>query len=183
MALPSIPPPGAGHKLARLVWGVVWLLLYRPSPTVLHGWRRLLLRLFGAQVEAGAHPYPSASIWAPWNLRMGRRSCLGPGAICYNVAPVTIEAGAVVSQHAYLCTASHLVGDPEFTLVGAPITVAPAAWVAAGAFVGPGVTIGKGSVVGARAVVMKDVTEGLVVIGNPARPARRERLGDAQGAP
>ena len=62
------------NKLGRLAWHLVWLTLYRPSPTPLHAWRRWLLRLFGAHIAAGAHPYPSARIWAPWNLRMGRNA-------------------------------------------------------------------------------------------------------------
>lgn len=40
-----------GNKLARAIWGVVWLLLYRPSPTPLHGWRRLLKRMSLALVS------------------------------------------------------------------------------------------------------------------------------------
>lgn len=60
----------AGNKFMRAVWGLVWLGLYRPSPVPLHAWRRFLLRLFGAKIGAGAHPYPSSRIWAPWNLVM-----------------------------------------------------------------------------------------------------------------
>ncbi len=52
-----------GNKLARALWNCVWLLLYRPSPVPLHGWRRWLLRLFGAKFGRGAHPYPSAKVW------------------------------------------------------------------------------------------------------------------------
>jgi acetyltransferase-like isoleucine patch superfamily enzyme len=42
--------------------------------------------------------------------------------------------------------------------------------IGAGAVILPGVTIGKGAVVGAGAVVTKDVGEGEVVMGNPAKP-------------
>ena len=56
---------GWRNQLGRALWGIAWLLLYRPSPRPLHGWRRLLLRCFGARVGRGAHPYPSARIWAP----------------------------------------------------------------------------------------------------------------------
>jgi UDP-2-acetamido-3-amino-2,3-dideoxy-glucuronate N-acetyltransferase len=44
--------------------------------------------------------------------------------------------------------------------------------IGAGAVILPGVTIGKGAVVGAGAVVTKDVGEGEVVIGNPAKPVK-----------
>lgn len=41
--------------------------------------------------------------------------------------------------------------------------------IGAGAVILPGVTIGRGAVVGAGAVVTRDVGEGEVVIGNPAK--------------
>lgn len=39
-----------------------------------------------------------------------------------------------------------------------------------GAMIGPGVSIGDGAVIGMGAVVIKDVKEGEIVAGNPAKP-------------
>jgi len=86
-----------------------------------------VLRCFGAKIGAGVHPYPSARIWAPWNLRLDRDSCLANGVDCYCVAPVHIGAGAIISQYSYLCTASHDYSDPLFPLISAPIWVKPMA--------------------------------------------------------
>lgn len=162
-------PPRFSDKLRRAVWGVIWFLFYRPSPVVLHGWRRFLLRAFGAQIAQAAHPYPSAQIWAPWNLVMEARSCLGPKANCYSADKIVLEEDCVVSQGTHLCSASHDFRDPEFPLITGPIIIGRGAWVAAEAFIGPGVHIGAKSVVGARAVVVKNVQPGDVVGGNPAR--------------
>ena len=41
--------------------------------------------------------------------------------------------------------------------------------IGAGAVILPGVRIGKGAMIGAGAVITKDVPEGSVVVGNPAR--------------
>jgi putative colanic acid biosynthesis acetyltransferase WcaF len=51
-----------------------------------------------------------------------------------------------------------------------PVVIGENAWIAAEAYIGPGVTIGAGAVAGARAVVVRDVPPGAVVVGNPARP-------------
>lgn len=142
---------------------------------MLHGWRRGVLRVFGAAIGPGAHPYPRCRIWAPWNLTMGAHSCLANDSDCYSVARVTLGPGCVVSQYAYLCSASHDYEDPAFPLIAAPITVGERAWVAAGAFVGPGVTIETGAVVGARSVVVKSVPAWTVVGGNPARHIKRRK--------
>lgn len=156
------------NKCARVLWGAVWLLVFRPTPSFLFGWRRFLLRCFGANLAGSASVYPSARIWAPWNLTMGEHSCLSHFVDCYCVDKITIGAHATVSQYAFLCAATHDISDPHMQLVTRPIAIGDGAWVCAGAFVGPGVTIGEGAVAGARAVVTKDVAAWQVVAGNPA---------------
>jgi putative colanic acid biosynthesis acetyltransferase WcaF len=157
------------NRLARLLWGAVWITLYRSSPKLLHGWRRCLLRCFGAHIAAGAHPYPRAKIWAPWNLTMESNSCLADDVDCYCVAPITIGANATVSQYSYLCAASHDYHDSTMPLIAAPIVIESRAWVAADVFVGPGVKIGVGAVVGARSTVTQDVAPWTVVAGSPVK--------------
>jgi putative colanic acid biosynthesis acetyltransferase WcaF len=155
------------NKIIRAVWQIVWLVFYRPSPIPFHGWRRFLLRAFGATIGAGAHPYPSSRVWAPWNLDMGRHSCLGHYVDCYCVDKVILGVGSTVSQYSYLCTASHDYTRPDMPLISAPIEVQADAWVAADVFIGPGVEIGEGAIVGARSTVLRDVACWTVVAGNP----------------
>lgn len=165
-------PPGFANKCARAVWGLAWLLLYRPTPRPLHAWRRLVLRMFGATVGAGAKPYPSARIWAPWNLVMGANSTLGDDVDCYCVALIRLGRDAVVSQRAFLCTAQRDTDQPGNPLTTAPIVVGDGAWVAAEAYVAAGVTLGEGAVAAARAVITRDVAPWQIVAGNPARTIR-----------
>lgn len=166
---------GIGNKLGRVAWQLVWMILYRPTPRIFHPWRCLLLRLFGARLGVSVHPYPSARIWAPWNLVMGDHSCLSEGVDCYCVDKITLGRNVTVSQNTHLCSASHDFRDPAFPLVTAPIVVQDEAWIAADAFIGPGVTVGEGAVVGARACVFRDVESWVIVGGNPARVIGRRR--------
>ena len=92
-------------------------------------------------------------------------SCLAPDVECYNVDTVSLGAGAIVSQRAHLCTASHDFNDVTFPLVTAPIRLEREFWVCAEAFVGPGVTINGGAIVGARAAVTKTVPAETIVEG------------------
>ena len=128
-----------------------------------------MLRAFGATIEEGAHPYPRARIWAPWNLHMKAHSCLSDDVDCYSVARITLGAYATVSQYSYLCSASHDYTKINMPMIAAPIFIEDEAWVAAAAFVGPGVTVGRGAVVGARTTVTSDVPPWQVVAGSPAR--------------
>jgi len=157
------------NKLMRTLWSLAWLTLYRPTPRLLHPWRCFLLRLFGANLGKAVHPYPSARIWAPWNLEMGDHSCLSEQVDCYCVDKIQIGANATVSQYSFLCTASHDYNDPAMPLVTAPISIGERAWVTADVFVAPGVSVGEGAVILARSSVFQDIEPWVVAAGNPAK--------------
>ncbi len=157
------------NRLGRFLWAVMSAILFRPSPTPFFGWRRLVVRMFGAGMDPTAKVYPSTRIWAPWNLVMERGSCLGPEVYCYNVAPVHLGVDSTASFRSFLCTASHDVHHPERPLVTGPIRLERGAYVFADAFIGMNVTLGEGAVAAARAVVVKDVSAYEIVGGNPAR--------------
>ena len=167
------------NKLGRMLWGFVWLFLYRPTPKFLHGWRRFLLRCFGAKIGRGTFPFPSVKIWAPWNLEVGDHCALSDGVDCYCVDRIVIGSHVTISQYSFLCTASHDYEDPHFALTTAPIYIGDGSWVAAAAFIGPGVRLGEGAVVGARASVFRDVSPWTVVAGNPARTIKQRQLRSA----
>jgi putative colanic acid biosynthesis acetyltransferase WcaF len=162
------PLPTFSDQLRRAIWRFCWLLFFRASPVPLFYWRVIILRAFGGNIAGSAKPYPSAKIWAPWNLVMERQTCLAPGVECYNVGLVTLRSGVTVSQQAFLCTASHDPHDPQFALVVGSIEIDSGAWIGAQAFVGPGTFVGRDAVVAARAVVVRDVPENVIVGGNPA---------------
>ena len=141
--------------------------LFRLSPRPLWGFRRGLLRLFGAEVGRDVRLHPTVRIAIPWHLQIGDEAGIGDRAILYALGRITIGARATVSQGAHLCAGTHRLDDPARTLVRAPICIGDGAWVCADAFVGPHVTIGAGAVLGARAVAMKDLPAGARGIGNP----------------
>ncbi|MFN3596551.1 MAG: putative colanic acid biosynthesis acetyltransferase [Rubricoccaceae bacterium] len=151
-----------------------WLL--RLSPRPFFGWRRFVLRLFGAQVGPHVNVYPSTRIYMPWNLRVGAWAAIGEDVLVYNLGPVTIGERATISHRAHLCAGTHDHTLPDLPLLKPPIVVEAQAWVCADALVGPGVTVGEGAVVGAGAVAMRDVSPWTIVSGNPARPVKERVL-------
>jgi putative colanic acid biosynthesis acetyltransferase WcaF len=162
-------PHSLRNKVGRVTWRVVYLVGFRLSPRLMYGWRRMLLRCFGARIGKNARVDPSVRIWAPWNLDLGEEASLGPAVDCYSVSPITVGAHATVSQEVFLCSASHDVADPHMRLTHSPIRVEHEAWVCARAYVGPGVTVGRGAVVAACSVVTRPVAPWTIVAGNPAR--------------
>ena len=168
------------NKAGRVLWSMVYLLCFRPSPRVCYGWRRMLLCGFGARIGRNARIHPTARIWAPWNLVVGTEASVAHDVDCYCVDRLEIGDHATVSQYVMLCTATHDISDPNMRLVTAPIVISPQAWVCARAFVAPGVVIGVGAVVGAQSVVTRDVPAWTVVAGSPARFIKLRELSDAQ---
>ncbi|PMS37164.1 putative colanic acid biosynthesis acetyltransferase [Trinickia symbiotica] len=158
------------NRLRRAAWQLFSLLFFRFSPVPCHRYRLLLLILWGAKVSlrSGAHVYPDARIWAPWNLALEEYASIGPRVNCYNIAKITVGPRAIVSQGAYLCTGTHDYDDPDFPLYARPIALQARSWVCTEAFVGPGVTVHEGAVLGARAVATKDIDAWQVHAGNPA---------------
>ncbi len=170
-------------KIARAVWNVVWLLLFRPSPrsNLFRPWRIALLKLFGASVKWTSNVLPSCRIWQPWKLKMGEYSCLSENVDCYSVDAITVGNQATVSQGTKLCTASHDISSRIMELTTGPIQVCANAWIAGWSIILPGVKIGEGAVVAAGSVVSKDVTPWMVVGGNPAREIKTRVLEDLMG--
>ena len=81
---------------------------------------------------------------------------------------ISIGNNSVISQGAFLCTASHDISDPLHSLITAPIIIEDKVWIASDAFIAMGITINEGAVVGARSAVFKNIDKWNVVGGNPA---------------
>lgn len=174
MSQPNIKDNRSAVKYARnemagrLLWGIGhWF--FRHSPRPFFGFRRWLLRLFGAKVGQHVNVYPSSHIYFPWNLEIGDWSCIGEWTLVYNLGKVTIGERVTISQRVHLCAGTHDYKVESMPLLKLPITIEHNVWVCADAFVGPGVKVGASAVVGARSVVVKDVPAKVVVGGNPAR--------------
>lgn len=163
------------HRLFRVAWRIAWALLASWSPPAFWRWRRLILICFGAKLAPTCDVRGSADVWYPPNLTMKNGALIAEGVICYNVEHVAIGEGAIVSQGAYLCTASHELKSPDFTLIARPIEIASDSWIAAEAFVGPGVFVGTGAVLGARGAAFTNLEPWKVYRGNPATLIKSRR--------
>ena len=164
-------PPGFRGRPAWFVqlWWIVQTAFFHSSPQVFYCWRRFLLRAFGARIGKGVRIRPSATITYPWKLSIGDWSWIGDHVTLYSLGEISIGEHSVVSQHTYLCAASHDYKRSTFDIYAQPIRIEPEAWLATNVFVGPGVTVGRGAVIGACSVVLKDVPPQMVCAGNPLR--------------
>lgn len=129
-------------------------------------------RLSEAAEAAGLEPavvvHPSAVI-SP-SAEIGPGTVVMPAAVVHAAASVgrhaIVNSGAIVehdcrvADHAHLATGAVLTGE---------VAVEAGAFVGAAAVVRHRRRIGRDATVGAGAVVIRDVPEGVTVVGNPAR--------------
>lgn len=162
-----------GGMLADFAWRWSKRLLFYPSPTPAHAWRRWLLRRFGAKIHPTAIIHPTVRIIHPWNLTIHRGVVILHNVVLDCQAPVAIGADTHISQFSHLCTATHVYDQRAMPIVGRPISIGEKCWLAADVFVGSGVSVGDNAVLGARSSVFKDIPPGVIVAGTPAKPIRQ----------
>lgn len=151
--------------LPHALWNSVGVPLLRATFHNWYGTRRLILRLFGADVHPTARVRPSARITQPWNLSLGREATVGDRAFIDSTHKVTIGEFATLSQDSLLVTHDPAPGAPR----AGPISVGHDAWIGADAYVGPGVTVGPGAILGAKATTLADLDAWTIYGGDPVR--------------
>jgi putative colanic acid biosynthesis acetyltransferase WcaF len=162
---------GAG-VIKEGLWLLVSLCLFRLCPLKFSALKRWVLRSFGAKVGSGVVIKPDVRITFPWKLVLGDYVWLGEECWLLNLAPITIESHACVSQRGFLCSGSHDYKSPTFDLRVEPITIETGAWVGACAWVGPGVRMGSHAVLTANSVAVENLEPSGIYQGNPARLVR-----------
>ncbi|HEY0941102.1 MAG TPA: acetyltransferase [Steroidobacter sp.] len=134
-------------------------------------------RQMGFQCVAIVHPRASVSAYST----LGEGSVVIAGA-CVNVGArigagciintgATVDHDCVLAEGVHVCPGAHLAGN---------VHVGARSWFGIGAVARQGIRIGADAVVGAGAVVVRDVPDHAVVMGNPAR-ARAQRSGVLRG--
>ncbi|SEJ39176.1 putative colanic acid biosynthesis acetyltransferase WcaF [Dyadobacter sp. SG02] len=161
------------NKIIRLLWKTCWLLCCSWTPAPLHTWRVFVLRAFGAKIGKTNFIYPDCKIWAPWLLETEDVVTIGPNVEIYNPGGVYLGHHAIISQHAFLCGATHDYNRLEFTYIKKQIYISPYAWICSKAIVLAGVNCGEGSVLGAGAITSKNLDPWMVYTGNPAHSIRK----------
>jgi putative colanic acid biosynthesis acetyltransferase WcaF len=159
-------------KITVQLWWIVYAIFFRPSPQIMYGWRRFLLRLFGAKVGKKVILRPTTQITYPWKVSIGDYSWIGDDVVLYSLGTIVIGSNSVISQRSYICTGSHDYLSESFDIYAQNITIGSECWLATDVYVAPSVQIGDGTVVGARSSVFKDLPANKVCIGSPAIPIK-----------
>lgn len=162
--------------LLSKAWLKAWAKRVRQLPSLLkQSWFHDRLRRQGARVDASAFFSDARLISGRLNhFSVGEHSFIGRAELSVH-APLTIGRRVCINDGAKILTASHDVTDSGWATVAKPISIGDYVWIATNAIILPGVTLGCGAVVGAGAVVTRNVPDGGIAVGNPARILEQRR--------
>ena len=118
-----------------------------------------------------------APFWCDYgyNIEVGKNFFANHNTVILDGAKVTFGDNVFIAPNCGFYTAGHPI-DAERRNQGLeyayPITVSDNVWIGAGVQVMPGVKIGSNVVIGGGSVVVKDIPDNVVAVGNPCRPIR-----------
>ena len=130
--------------------------------------RRLFALLARASERFATVQHPSAIVSSNCVIRHGTVVSAGVivgVGVCVG-SDVILNTGCSVDHHAVIGEHAHIAPGAR---VGGGVTIGQGTLVGLGAIVLPGRRVGAWSVVGAGAVVTRDVPDGVMAVGSPAR--------------
>ncbi len=126
---------------------------------------------------------PSSSVICPpfycdhgHGIRLGEHVFVNANCTFLDGGYITIGAHTLVGPNVQIYTPHHPLDHTarrEPKEYAYPVSIGEDCWIGGGAIICPGVKIGHRCIIGAGSVVTKDIPDGSVAAGNPARVIRR----------
>ena len=159
------------------LWRTINTFLFKLSPDFIPGFRNYILRLFGAKIGKGVKIKSSAKIYYPWKLKIGDHSWIGYNCDIYNVCELEIGSHVSIAHNVTICGGSHDLHKKNFEIIKMKkIEIQDEAWIANNVFIGAEVIIKKGAAIGAHSSTFKNLDEGMIYVGNPAKPIKKRQI-------
>lgn len=137
--------------------------------------KEILKELLG---KTGEEFHIESDFWCDYgyNIKLGENFYANHSVIMLDAGGITFGDNVFIAPQCGFHTSGHPIdADVRNTPLefAKPIKVGNDVWIGAGAQVCPGVTIGNNVVIGAGSVVINDIPDNSVAVGNPCKVIKR----------
>jgi maltose O-acetyltransferase len=161
---------GRDNKQARML-----TRLFKSSTEEQQDYRKILLKQLFKSTGDNIYIEPPFRTDYGCNTSIGENFYANYDCIIIDVCPVTIGRNVFFAPRVCIYTAAHPIdAEVRNTLLefGKPVSIGDDVWVGGNVVINPGVTIGSNVVIGSGSVVVKDIPDGVIAAGNPAKVIR-----------
>jgi len=110
-------------------------------------------------------------------IKIGENVRINRGTTIFAYDRIEIGEHTLIGEFVTIRDANHGISPEHLIRTQAheakTIMIGKDVWIGRGAVILPGVTLGDGCVIGANSVVTKDVAEGMIAVGSPAKAIRK----------
>lgn len=162
--------------IKRVLYSIFDSLFIHWTPKPLNAWRNNVYRLFGAKIGKGVRIDPDAKITAPWNLEIGDNVWIGFRCILYGSGKIRIGNNVSIAHNVFIASSAHDIHKIDFPTICDEIIIEDQCWIASNVFIQKGVTMHKGAVAAACSLVTRDIPEGMIAMGIPAKTVKERSI-------
>ena len=119
------------------------------------------------------------------NTSIGENFYANYDCIILDVCSVTIGRNVFFAPRVCIYTAAHPIDAAvrnSLLEFGRPVSIGDDVWVGGNVVINPGVKIGSNVVIGSASVVVKDIPDGVIAAGNPAKVIREITSSDRENS-
>ena len=141
-----------------------------------HFIRNSIYRLAGIKIGAGSTIHTGCRFFQSNKIKIGKDTSVGDRCFLDGREEITIGSHTSIASQVLIYNSEHNINDELFRASQQPVVIGDYVFIGPRAIILPGVKIGDGAVIAAGAVVSKDVLEGEIVAGVPAKKIADRQL-------
>lgn len=134
-----------------------------------------LLKKIVADMKEGSRIMPPFQCEFGKNIYIGKDTFINHNCIAVDGGRITIGNNVLIGPRVSLFTVNHPLLPEQRRLgicIGEPITIGNDCWIGGDVTISPGTTIGNNCVIGCGSVVVHDIPDNSLAVGNPCKVLR-----------